>query len=93
MGSGQLDFTFCNLAYAEGVKEMRYRLRLMKREECYILAEEMGVQGKATERAVCLEPLTLYWMRRSSLLSETTIADVFDENGAPSAVRLIRACS
>ena len=92
-GCGQLDFAFCNLGYAEGVKDMRYRLRILKREARYLLAELICPRGKATDRAVCLEPLTVSWMTRAFSPDSYSLADLFDDAGAPNSDRLIRAFS
>ena len=92
-GAGLLDFTFYNLAYAQGVQDMCYRLKVMKREEKYLLAEQISEQGKATDRAVCIEPLTVSWMTRSFPETTISIADLFDGVGTPDSDRLIHAFS
>lgn len=56
-GAGLLDIDFFNAAYAEGVQNFTYSLRILKRAEQYMLA---AIQGG--DRAISLVHCDTSWM-------------------------------
>lgn len=58
-GNGRFDLQFINAAYAHGVGDMTYALRMMKRGLGYLLA---AVEN--SDQAVCIERLSLAWLEK-----------------------------
>jgi hypothetical protein len=58
-GNGRFDLTFINAAYARGVADMTYQLRMLQRGPSYLLASVAD-----NERAVCIERLDLAWLEK-----------------------------
>jgi hypothetical protein len=56
-GRGLFDLEFHNLAYAEGVRNMGYRLRTLRRERHHIIAAE-----DESDRSVVIVPLGMVWI-------------------------------
>lgn len=91
-GGKTFDLKFINILYAAGVQEMTYRLRTLRRERTFHVAETIEYNGRA-ERVVIIEPMTRAWIEE---LAPTWIAQaetLFDDSGQPitDAFRLLIA--
>lgn len=62
IGDRRFDLSFLNIFYAAGVQNTVYRLRTLRREEKFIIAEQLE-GGLKTERVVIIEPMTRAWLR------------------------------
>ena len=82
LGRRTFELTFLNMFYAAGVQRMTYLLRTLRREENYIIAEELRNQ-KTTDRVAILEPLSRRWLRRSNSVNEEMLNTLFKPSGEP----------
>lgn len=57
------DLDFLCIGYAAGVQDMTYRLRTMRRESEFLVAEQLQ-DDQPTDRIVIIENLTRKWMKR-----------------------------
>lgn len=88
-GRSLLRVDFQNLFYAAGVQNMTYRLRILKREATYLLAEVVDHDDAPTDRAVCIEPLTASWIRTAVPSIGNRADDLFDAGGMPIGDRFV----
>lgn len=61
LGSRTFDLRFLNIFYAAGVQEMTYRLRTIRRERSFHVAEAIEPDG-GSERVIIIEPMTREWI-------------------------------
>lgn len=59
-GGRTFDLGFINIFYAAGVQKMTYRLRTLRRERTFQVAEALEYDG-SSERVVIIEPMTRAW--------------------------------
>ena len=57
------DLGFLCIGYAAGAQNMTYRLRNMRRERDFLVAEQLN-DGQPTDRILVVENLTRNWMKR-----------------------------
>ena len=69
IGERRFDLSFMNIFYAAGVQNAVYRLRTLRREEKFIIAEQL-IDGLKTDRVVIIEPMTRAWLRDYARTSE-----------------------
>lgn len=82
-GNGTLRLSFLNLCYASGVQEMEYTVRMLRRQEDYILAAVTG-----GTRSICIEPLTRSWMMHHH---PSFYADqLFLDDGSPCSEKFLK---
>lgn len=60
-GGRTFDLKFLNIFYAAGVQEMSYRLRTIRRERSFHIAEALEPGGRS-DRVVIIEPMTRAWI-------------------------------
>lgn len=81
LGQRRFDLGFLNVLYAAGVQAMEYRLRTLRREESFMIAE--CVEGdRPSGRVVVIEPFSPSWCVRVESLAGA-IDRLFDGNGLP----------
>jgi len=84
LGLRRFDLHFFNIFYAAGVQHMRYRLRTLRREMTYLVAEQIGeVDGKLTDRVVVIERLTPDWFLHAAPHCAHLVERLFDAGGQP----------
>ena len=83
LGLRSFDLKFFNIFYALGVQHMGYRLRTLRREETYLVAEQIERDGKLTDRVVVIERLTRDWMHHAAPQCTHLFERLFDVEGQP----------
>lgn len=82
LGGRTLELSFLNVFYAAGVQEMNFRLRTLKRERCFYIAEVIEIDGPA-DRAVVIEPMTPQWIEDLVPSLKGRIDSYFSPDGTP----------
>ena len=83
LGLRRFDLDFFNIFYASGVQHMGYRLRTLRRERTYLVAEQIERDGKLTDRVVVIERLTRDWVHHAAPQCTQLIERLFDSEGEP----------
>jgi hypothetical protein len=89
LGNRTYDLEFLCIAYAAGVQDMTYRLRTIRREKEYLVAEQLNGQ-QPTDRVLIIENLTRTWMKRCLPDWPGGIDGFFDTEGRPVADAIFR---
>jgi hypothetical protein len=77
------DLRFLNVFYAAGVQEMTYRLRTLRRERTFQIAETLEQDGPS-ERVVIIEPMTRAWIEDLAPAYTVQIDRLFSASDTPS---------
>ena len=93
LGLRRFDLDFLNIFYASGVQHMGYRLRTLRREEAYLVAEQIERDGKLTDRVVVIERLTRDWMHHAAPKCTHLFERLFDTEGEPVPTEFERLAS
>lgn len=84
LGLRRFDLQFLNIFYAAGVQNMRYRLRTLRRERTYLVAEQIDeLDGKLSDRVVMIERLTRDWVIHAAPQCTGLLDRLFDAHGRP----------
>ena len=82
LGGRTFELNFLNILYASGVQRMSYRLRTLRREQTYLILEQIS-DGGPTERSVIIEELTRSWMLHAAMERGPKIDSLFNRLGEP----------
>lgn len=92
-GYRRLDVDFLNIFYAAGLQHMTYRLRTLRRERSFLIAEQIREDGKLSDRVVAIEPLTRAWFLQAAPQCSHLVERLFDDVGEPSLADFKRLAS
>jgi hypothetical protein len=81
-GGRTFDLKFINVFYAAGVQRMTYRLRTLRRERTFHIAEDLEDDGPS-DRVVIIEPMTRGWFESLAPHISTHVDRLFDASGKP----------
>lgn len=81
-GGRTFDLEFVNVFYAAGVQRMTYRLRTLRRERTFHVAEALEDDGPS-DRVVIIEPMTRGWIESLAPHIITHADRLFDASQKP----------
>jgi hypothetical protein len=81
-GGRTFDLKFINVFYAAGVQEMTYRLRTLRRERTFQIAEAVEHDGPS-ERVVIIEPMTRAWIEELAPTCVAQLDILFNDSHKP----------
>jgi hypothetical protein len=81
-GGRAFDLMFINIFYAAGVQKMTYRLRTLRRERTFQIAEVVEHDG-TSERVVIIEPMTRAWIEDVASAYIAQLDRLFDASDKP----------
>jgi hypothetical protein len=89
LGGRQFELSLLNIFYAAGVQRMQYRLRTLRREATYIVAEQVA-DRKPTDRVVILEALNPRWCTDHMPHLASEMNTLFHQDGRPEERAFLR---